>query len=117
MTGPLASSSTAERRKLAQPRKRRPSGLWAASETAGLGGRFRGYEVTPFRSTGTEDQRSGTKCRPPGKPAPSQRGTDQGMTERVYSSLASISIFTFPSSAPETGHPFLASSAALANAD
>jgi hypothetical protein len=66
---------------------------------------------------GADDQRRGTKCRPPGEAAPRQSGTNQGVTERVYSSLASISIFTLPSSAPETGHPFLAASAALANAD
>ena len=66
---------------------------------------------------GANYERGGAQCRPPGEAAPRQGGTNQGMTERVYSSLASISIFTLPSSAPETGHPFLAASAALANAD
>ena len=69
------------------------------------------------REVGTDDERGGAKCRPPCEAAPRQRGPNKGMTERVYSSLASISIFTLPSSAPDTGHPFFAASAALANPD
>jgi hypothetical protein len=70
-----------------------------------------------IREIGAHDERGGPKRRPPGEAAPRQRGTNQGMTERVYSSLASISIFTLPSSAPETGHPLFAASAALTNPD
>ena len=68
------------------------------------------------REIGADDERGAAKCRPPGEAAPRQRSTDQGMTERVYSSLASISICTLPASAPDTGHPFLAASAALVKA-
>jgi hypothetical protein len=69
------------------------------------------------RQVGADDERCSTECGPPGEAAPRECGPNQGMTERVYSSLASISIFTLPSRAPDTGHPFLAASAALANAD
>ena len=67
------------------------------------------------REVGADNKRGGAKCRPLREAAPRQRGTNQGMTERIYSSLASISICTLPSRAPDTGHPFLAASAALAN--
>jgi hypothetical protein len=69
------------------------------------------------REIGADDERGGAECRPLCEAAPRQRGTNESMAERVYSSLASISILTLPSSAPDTGHPFLAASAALANAD
>ena len=69
------------------------------------------------RKIGAGDECGGAECRPLCEAAPRQRGTNQSMTERIYSSLASISIFTLPASAPDTGHPFLAASAALANAD
>ena len=69
------------------------------------------------REISADDERGGAECRPLCEAAPRQRGTNKSMAERVYSSLASISILTLPSSAPDTGHPFLAASAALANAD
>ena len=69
------------------------------------------------RKVGADDKRRRAKGGSPGEAAPRQRGPDQGMTERVYSSLASISIFTLPSRAPDTGQPFLAASAARAKAD
>ena len=80
----------------------------------GVGEICEGIDV---REIGADDERGGAECRPLCEAAPRQRGTNQSVTERVYSSLASISTFTLPSSAPDTGHPFLAASAALANAD
>lgn len=74
-------------------------------------------ESVYVRKIGAEDERGRAKCGPPGEAAPRQRSPNQGVTERVYSSLASNSIFTLPSRAPDTGHPFLAASAALPNAD
>ena len=61
---------------------------------------------------GADDNGSGAE---PGSPA--ETGTAQGRTgqcvaEGIYSSLASKSNWTFPCSAPETGQPLLAASAA-----
>ena len=65
---------------------------------------------------GADEQRRGAQGGAPAQPAPGQSGADQRMADRIYASLASSSICTFPLSAPETGHPSLAASAALLNA-
>ncbi len=60
-----------------------------------------------------DDQRRGAERRPTAQATPSQSGAGEGVANRIYSSLASISSSTLPWSAPDTGHPFLAPSAAL----
>lgn len=72
-------------------------------------------EHVQIREVGPDNQGSGAEGGPFSEAAPGQSGADQSVADRVYSSLASISICTFPCNAPETGHPFLADSAALAN--
>jgi hypothetical protein len=64
---------------------------------------------------GADDQRGGSPCRATAEAGLGECRAEKGMTERVYSSLASSSSCTLPWSAVDTGHPFLAASAALAN--
>jgi hypothetical protein len=42
------------------------------------------------REIGADDERGGAECRPLREAASGQRCADQGVTERVYSSLASV---------------------------
>ncbi len=64
---------------------------------------------------GADDQSGGAERCSPAQAAPGERGAGKRVADRVYSSLASRSIWTLPCSAVETGQPRLASSAALAN--
>ena len=65
---------------------------------------------------GADDQCGSAQRGAPAEPAAGQAGADEGVADRVYASLASSSSCTLPLSAPDTGHPSLAASAALANA-
>ena len=51
------------------------------------GGARKICEGVYVREIGAGDERGGAKCRPLGEAAPRQRGTNQGMTERVYSRI------------------------------
>lgn len=65
-------------------------------------------EVSP------DDQGAGAECGAFAEAGPRERSPGKRVADGVYSSLASISSWTFPCSAPETGQPFFAASAALA---
>ena len=66
------------------------------------------------REVGPHDQRCGPECGPTSQATARERDADQSVADRIYSSLASMSSWTFPCRAPETGQPFLAASAAWA---
>jgi hypothetical protein len=66
---------------------------------------------------GTNDECRRAESRSIPQAAAGERDPDKGMADRIYSSLASISSWTLPCNAPETGQPFLAASAALAKPD
>ena len=49
-----------------------------------------------IREVGPDDEGSGAERASPAQAGPGERGAYEGVADRVYSSLASISIWTFP---------------------
>lgn len=96
-----------------QNERQHPVGPAPAPLQIGSGAREVGDDIEVGK-VGADDQGRGAQCRSLPQAGPRKSGAGQRMTDGVYSSLASMSIWTFPCSAPDTGQPFLAASAALA---